>query len=240
MQNGNITSGIYCIENIINNKKYIGQSKNINGRWYRHKKMLNCGTHDNDYLQKSWDKYGEENFKFYVLEYCNEDELDEKEIYYIDLHNTLDRGYGYNLKSGGQNYGVKLSEYVRKKQSIALKKVYADNEDLRMMRKNNALEQWSNPEIKAKILGKNNGMYGKHHTEETRKKMSEQKKGKPSTKRNMTPVLCVELDKVFDCAVTAAKELSLNGTAGILETCKGNRKTAGGYHWEFLLENNIG
>ena len=69
--------------------------------------------------------------------------------------------------------------------------------------------------------------------------MSEMKKGKLSTKRNITPVLCIELDKVFDCAVTAAKELSLKSTAGILEVCKGNRKTAGGYHWKFLLENNI-
>ena len=40
MQN-NIISGIYCIENKVNNKKYIGQSKNINDRWYKHKNELN-------------------------------------------------------------------------------------------------------------------------------------------------------------------------------------------------------
>jgi hypothetical protein len=82
-------------------------------------------------------------------------------------------------------------------------------------------------------------MYGKHHTEEARRKMSEKKKGKPSNKRNTTPVLCIELNKMFDCAVDAAKELSLKSTAGILEVCKGKRQTAGGYHWKFLLENNI-
>ena len=239
MQNCNITSGIYCIENMINNKKYIGQSKNINDRWYKHKNELNRGVHDNDYLQKSWNKNGEENFRFYVLEHCDVDKLDEREIYYINLHNTLNRDYGYNLKSGGQNHGVKASAYVRDKISKALKQAYLENEDLRQQSRENALNQWANPEIKAKILGENNGMYGKHHIDETRKKMSEMKKGKPSTKRNMTPVLCVELDKIFDCAVTAAKELSIGGTAGILEVCKGNRKTAGGYHWKFLLENNI-
>ena len=234
----NIISGIYCIENIKNNKKYIGQSKNINDRWCKHKGELNRGVHDNDYLQNSWNKYGEENFRFYVLEYCNIDELDKKEIYYIELHNTLDRDYGYNLKTGGQNRGVKASEYVGHKISDSLKRTYSENEELRQKSRDNALNQWSNPEIKAKILGENNGMYGKHHSEETRKKMSEMKKGKPSPKRNMTPVLCIELGKIFDCAATAGKEFNVQG-GSILEVCKGNRKTCGGYHWEFLLENNI-
>ena len=234
----NIGSGIYCIENMINNKKYIGQSKNINDRWYRHRKELNCGVHDNDYLQKSWIKNGEENFKFYILEVCDIEELDEKENYYINLYNTLDRNYGYNLKSGGQCHGVKASEYVGNKISESLKRAYSENEDLRQQSRENALKQWSNPEVKAKISGENNGMYGKHHSEETRQKMSEMKKGKPSTKRNTTPVLCVELDKIFECAVTAGNELSI-WSGGILEVCKGNRKTAGGYHWKFLLENNI-
>ena len=48
-----IISGIYCIENLTTNKKYIGQSRNINDRWYRHRKELNDGIHDNDYLQKN-------------------------------------------------------------------------------------------------------------------------------------------------------------------------------------------
>ena len=51
-----IISGIYCIENIITNKKYIGQSINIKDRWSKHKSELNHQTHDNDYLQKAWNK----------------------------------------------------------------------------------------------------------------------------------------------------------------------------------------
>lgn len=237
MQNNNgVISGIYCIENMINNKKYIGQSKNINDRWRRHKGELNHGTHDNDYLQKSWNKYGGENFKFYILEQCEEIQLDEKEIFYINLYNTLNRDCGYNLKSGGQNCGVKASNYVREKLSDSVKKSY--NSELKNKRKEDALKQWSNPEIKEKILGSNNGMYGKHHSGETRIKMSEKKKGRPSPKRNPIPVLCVELNKKFDCSAEAGKQMSLNGSS-ILEVCKGNRKTCGGFHWKFLLENNI-
>jgi len=43
-------SGIYCIENIITNQKYIGQSINIKYRWKKHVSALNSNTHDNSYL----------------------------------------------------------------------------------------------------------------------------------------------------------------------------------------------
>ena len=74
-----IISGIYCIENIITHKKYIGQSINIKDRWSKHKSELNHQTHDNDYLQKAWNKYGENNFKFYIIERCNFEDLNEKQ-----------------------------------------------------------------------------------------------------------------------------------------------------------------
>lgn len=236
MQNNELESGIYCIENICTKKKYIGQSKNIKNRWYRHKFELNKGNHDNDYLQKSWNKYGEDNFKFYILEYCDLDKLNEKECYYINLYNTIDRDYGYNLKTGGQDHNT-LTQEIKDKISESNKKAYL-NSNLKEIRSNDALKQWANPKIKEKIMGKNNGMYGKHHTEEARKKMSEKKKGKPSPHRNITPVLCKELNKIFDCAAVAEKETGAHSGC-ILLVCKGDRKTAGGYHWQFVLENNI-
>ena len=45
-------SGIYCIENLISGKKYIGQSVNIQNRWNHHICELNKGIHYNDHLQK--------------------------------------------------------------------------------------------------------------------------------------------------------------------------------------------
>lgn len=233
----NKTTGIYCIENLSTHKKYIGQSVNIEERWYKHKKALNDNCHDNQYLQNSWNKYDSEDFVFSIIEECPLEKLDEKECYYIELYNTLDRNYGYNLKTGGQNGGAIVSEEIRDKMSSILKETFANNPELRSQKRELALKQWSNPEIKAKITGENNGMYGKTHSEEAREKISKTHKGKPSPKRNMTPVYCVELDKVFECAVQAAKELNISNQ--ILEVCYGNRKTCGGYHWNFYLGNNI-
>ena len=45
-------------------------------------------------------------------------------------------------------------------------------------------------------------------------------------------VICIELDRVFDCSQTAMKELGIDGS-DIRKCCKGQRKTVGGYHWEY-------
>lgn len=227
----NIITGIYCIENIVTKKKYIGQSVSIYDRWSKHKSELNHGIHDNDYMQKAWDKYGEDNFIFSVLEICEIQELDEKEKYYIDLFDALNRDCGYNLKTGGQNGGATVSEEIRKKMSEANKNAYVNNPSLINKRKEDALKQWSDPNIKAKIMGENNGMYGKTHSKETRQKLADFRKDK-------TPVLCAELNKIFDCAYDAAKELNLSSYR-ILCACRGKYKTSGGYHWQFVKGNNI-
>ena len=96
-----IKSGIYCIENLKNGKKYIGQSYNIDYRWNEHKRRLITQRHTNKHLQASFNKYGIENFKFYVIEYCKEDKLNEREIYWISYYNTY-LGDGYNYTLGGE------------------------------------------------------------------------------------------------------------------------------------------
>jgi len=60
--------GIYMIENIINRKMYIGSSENITRRKNNHFSALRRNKHDNPLLQRSWNKYGTEAFKFILLE----------------------------------------------------------------------------------------------------------------------------------------------------------------------------
>lgn len=78
-------SGIYCIENKINHKTYIGSSKNLYQRLLKHFALLRHNKHENAYLQNAWNKYGEESFEWTILEFCDVDVLTEREQYCIDL-----------------------------------------------------------------------------------------------------------------------------------------------------------
>jgi group I intron endonuclease len=93
--------GIYCIGNTINNKKYIGASRDVFHRLATHKSILRNQRH-NRILQIDFDEYGFENFVFYLLEECSIDELAKREVYYIKLYNTLHSDFGYNIFKGGE------------------------------------------------------------------------------------------------------------------------------------------
>lgn len=113
-----MVSGIYMIKNLFNGKVYIGKSYNIEKRFYEHKRRLINNTHDNVYLQRSWNKYGEDQFSFTIIEECEESILNEKEIYYIDILNSNNLNYGYNLTNGGDGAtGYKHTLETRKKLS---------------------------------------------------------------------------------------------------------------------------
>ena len=94
-------SGIYCITNQINDKKYIGQSINIKKRLSNHKYYLKKGTHINKHLQASFNKYGINNFSFEILHECEPEQLDEMEIKLIKKYDTTNDKKGYNHEYGG-------------------------------------------------------------------------------------------------------------------------------------------
>lgn len=118
----NKVCGIYCIENMFDNKKYIGRSVDIDARWRSHKSQLRKNKHSNPHFQNSVNKYGLENFIMYILEECDESELDDKEVYYISFYDTRNYKKGYNVLIGGNtSKGRVVSQETRMKLSIAKK-----------------------------------------------------------------------------------------------------------------------
>lgn len=112
-------SGIYCIINLKNNKRYIGSSKNIRLRLWGHRAELRHNHHDNKHLQNAWNKYKESNFDYFIIETCSEDKLLEREQYYID---SLLPEYNMNKEVNRPP----CSSESRKKQSETRKKLYAE------------------------------------------------------------------------------------------------------------------
>lgn len=77
-------SGIYKILNWSTNKFYIGSAVRLRHRLDCHKSELRANKHRNSKLQNAWNKYGEKDFTFHVLEHCEKYKLLEREQYYTD------------------------------------------------------------------------------------------------------------------------------------------------------------
>lgn len=92
-----MNSGVYTITNIISRKIYVGCAKDIPTRISGHKYLLKRGIHDNNILQKSWNKHGEKNFEFDILDLCSPDIMYAIEHYWSNILNTKNRIFGYNL-----------------------------------------------------------------------------------------------------------------------------------------------
>jgi len=119
-------SGIYMIKNKVNGKIYIGRSVNIYKRWSTHKNELKKHRHCNDYLQKAWNKYKEENFELLVIKQTSDKiaELIKEEQRFLDLYKPFKKnGYNLSKSSRGPKGAVRkdLSNYNKKTKS---KKVY--------------------------------------------------------------------------------------------------------------------
>lgn len=101
--------GIYKIVNLANGKVYIGQTgQNFQRRYWHHQWKLRNNSHDNKYLQNAWNKYGEDNFSFEVVEITTKDSLDEREKFWIEHYrNTVGC---YSIQDGGQPHD--LTRYI--------------------------------------------------------------------------------------------------------------------------------
>lgn len=102
---------VYSIKCEVDNKRYIGQSKDFEKRKVDHLFRLRNNSHYNNYLQRAFNKYGEESFVFEVLE-SNCIDLNFAEKFWIVQFNTIDNKCGYNMNYGGCDSSSK--EYYRK------------------------------------------------------------------------------------------------------------------------------
>jgi len=135
---------IYKTTNLINKKIYIGQTKSNKFK----KNYFGSGI----IIKESLKKYNKNNFTVEILSECfSKSEMNEKEIYYINLFKSNDLNIGYNLSSGGGgSFGYKLSEKTKQKIS----------------------------ENHINVKGENNPFFGKTHTIETKMKLSVYHSGK--------------------------------------------------------------
>ena len=186
-------SGIYLIKNIINNKVYIGSAVNIDRRWEQHKKLLKKGKHHSCHLQLAWNKYGEQNFKFEILEeVSNPLHLVSYEQVYLDYHKCYEDERGYNIcKVAGSPLGLRRSEEAKKKMSEAktgIKLSEEHKQKLREAKTGKKRSEETKMKIRETLKGKvvseearqkmSEAQKGRKHTEEARQKMSEAHKGK--------------------------------------------------------------
>jgi group I intron endonuclease len=117
-------SGIYKITSLHNKKVYIGSAKNLRYRNVIHYNDLVSNRHHSIKLQRAWNKYGESNFIFEILEFCEKEKLIEREQFYLD---TLQPFYN-TLKIAGSNLGFKHSKETKERLSKIRQKKFDSGE----------------------------------------------------------------------------------------------------------------
>jgi predicted GIY-YIG superfamily endonuclease len=107
-------SGVYIIICRANLKAYIGSSYQIHERWLEHYRELKKNQHNNDHLQRAWNKYGEDQFMVGVLEYTSKNNLFEREQVYLDRFKPFgDAGFNILPRAGGREGGFTHTPEVR-------------------------------------------------------------------------------------------------------------------------------
>lgn len=203
---------IYKIQNLLNGKIYIGQTKrNLKIRMLEHIRHKTT-------LSDDIKKFGLENFDVQKIDFCfNQLELDEKERYWINFYNSIEPN-GYNKCYGGllDSTGYKHTDISKKKMSISKSIMYLGKNNPFYGKKHND-ETKSNWSQKRKEL--------KHLTDEQKKNLKESHFKKK--------VICIETNEIFNSIKEASEKYNIKATH-ITRVCKGKRKTTGGFHWKYI------
>lgn len=139
---------IYAITNLINGKKYIGQTTRTFNQRYKGsgvgaERVSGCET--NSHLASALNKYGAKNFKVDIIEVCGcAEELNEKEKYYIKYYETMDSTKGYNYCEGGGNGERQITKEAKLKKieksgCVTSKRTF--NNYLKKMSENNVSDE---------------------------------------------------------------------------------------------------
>jgi len=181
-------TGIYQIQSSIKPYRiYIGSTKDILRRWHKHLQDLRLNKHHSPHLQWHYNKYGEHDLQFSILEHCGMHALLNREQHYLNIFNP----YFNTCKIAGNTNGYHHTEQSKNKISIAQlgnkrcigRKPWNKN-------KSGYKTQPATEERKRKASENNKGKqakekhpnYGKHRSEETKNKISMINKGHIVTK----------------------------------------------------------
>lgn len=237
--------GIYKITNKINGNCYIGQSINILSRWSRHKYGY---KNEDTRLYRSMRKHGIENYEFEIIEECEKDCLNERELYWIN--NIKPK---YNTAGGGNSiYGFSLSEeHKQKLREANIGKKMPDNIKKKISKGLKSSSSYKEGIARRNFNKENHPSWGMKRTAQQRKKMSdsqikyfnnlteEQKKQRKEffSKNNIEKlgktVMCIETGEIFKSCSLAAKRFSTSGNM-ISYVCNGKRKSAKGYTFKYI------
>jgi len=242
IQNNMEISCIYKITNKVNQKIYIGSSVDFYKRKSGHLYNFRKQTHQ-DYFQKAYNKYGEENFVFEILEIVEDKaKLLKREQFYLDVLKPWIRSIGYNIaKIAGSQLGFKHSQETKDKLSeIQIGKSYTDKVG------EEKAKEWINKiiiknkgkkrsqEFVEKCTGENNGFFNKLHSIESRKIMSDKRIGKEPYNKG-------KLILQFDLNNNLIQEIELHDIqiklgipkSNVVKCCQGERNKAGGFIWSY-------
>ena len=235
-----------------NNKVYIGiTQQEPEKRW---KNGLGYDAHQT-LMKRAIKKYGWINIKHEILfTNLSKEEACDKEIELIAFYNSTDKQKGYNVSKGGEGtIGVKPTEESKQKNRIAhlgkkasletRKKISESNKGKHNIKRTEEQKKkiseatkkaMQNPEIRKRLSethsGKNHRNYGKHLSEEIKRKISKTEKGKHKKGKK---VMCIETNKIYDNITIAHNKTKINGYC-IGQVCLGKRKTAGKLHWKYI------
>lgn len=234
---------IYMIENLVNNKKYIGQTIRLfNDRINDYKNGLG-----NTYLNASFKKYGWNNFKFSIIDIAtNLNELNEKEIDYILKYKSNDRNHGYNIENGGRN-SIPSEETKNKMSQSARGRKQSDEWIRKRISTKGSKEALKHGRPKSeeekKYLSDNSPKYwlGKSRSDETKKRISNTKKENGLSKKQKkimckrviaySPIDNKVLD-IYDSTVEASKSHNISQST-ISRRCSGKSENKGNVYFKY-------